>query len=68
MGKQPIKDKFSEQVFAVLEVETGLFQSVFPTRLAHESDLHGSEDDAWLRVEDVRERDAQDNSQFGVGA
>lgn len=68
MTTKQIKDQFSEQVFTVEEVEPGLFQSVFPERLAQDSELHASEDDAWDYIEEVRTRDTADNSQLGVGA
>jgi hypothetical protein len=63
-----IKDKFSEQVFTVEEVEPGLFQSVFPERLSSESELHADEADAWSYIDEVIARDTADNGQFGAGA
>lgn len=69
MEKQPeIRDAFSDHVFTVEEVEPGLFQSVFPERLAQESELHTTADDAWSYIEEIRQRDIADNGQFGVGA
>lgn len=67
-NQEQVKDRFSSQVFMVEEVEPGLFQSVFPERLAHESQLHDSADDAWGFINEIRARDIADNSQLGVGA
>lgn len=43
------------QAYTVIEVEPGLFQSVFPSWLHEKSQLHSSEADAWDYIADVRE-------------
>lgn len=50
--REPIVAENGE-VFTVEEVEPGVFQSVFPTALAHASQLHESEYDAWAYIETV---------------
>ena len=43
----PTIDPESGQLFTVEECEPGIWQSVFPERLAHKSQLHSNQDDAW---------------------
>lgn len=68
MAKE-IADRVSGQVFTVQEVEPGLFQSVFPERLADKSELHSDEQAAWDYISDVMSDDeisrvAEFNNQF----
>ena len=65
---QTITDSDSGQVFTVEECEPGVFQSVFPERLAEFSCIHDTEQDAWDYISEVRADEAGANSQFGVGA
>jgi len=65
---QNIIDKDSGQVFTVEECEPGVFQSVFPERLAEFSCLHDTEQDALDHIAEVCADEASANSQFGVGA
>lgn len=43
-----------DQVFTAEKVEEGVFQSVFPERLADKSCLHLCEVDAWNYIHEVR--------------
>jgi hypothetical protein len=46
-------DTQTQEVFTVEEVEPGVFQSVFPKRLAEHSQLHTSELEAWQYIASV---------------
>lgn len=58
---EAIQDFPSSEVFTVEECEPGLFQSVFPTRLAHKSQLHTTTKDAWDYITEIRDSEVGDD-------
>lgn len=60
-NSEQIQDFPSNEVFCVEECEPGIFQSVFPSRIAHKSSLHTSRADAWDHINEIRDSEIGDD-------